>query len=91
MYDCRLCVPTRPLDVWSSCREDCANVPTEFSDVKKFLELIKYGQNFHWYTKATLSSLMESNSKLRPYIVPYLHQRRPRKDKRKKENENKFI
>jgi hypothetical protein len=88
-YDCRLCVPTRSSNVWSSCREDCRNIPTEISDVNFFLQLIIKGSSVYritnrGITKVTLTSLMESNAKLGPYITPYLYHRRPLKEIGKK-------
>ena len=34
VYDCRLCIPTRPKNVWNSCSKDCKHVPPELANIK---------------------------------------------------------
>ena len=84
-YDCRLCVISRA-SVYSDCKQDCENVPQELKDVKSFKSLTIRGRDVVVYrfvngsvSRVTFTSLLESNPKLKPYIIPYLSGKRSRK------------
>lgn len=38
VYDCRLCLPTRPQSIWDSCNKQCSNVPSDLLEMKRFME-----------------------------------------------------
>ena len=84
-YDCRLCVISRA-SVYSDCQQDCERVPQELKDVKSFKSLTIRGRDVVVYrfvngsvSRVTFTSLLETNPKLKPYIIPYLSGKRSRK------------
>merc|ERR1712179_843597 len=89
-YDCRLCVPSRAY-LYSFCKKDCENVPQELSDIKSFKLLIQRDMFLYRVIKGrvkrlTLTLLMETNPKLKPYILPYLTGKRPLEECKDRDN-----
>ena len=39
VYDCRLCLPTRPRHIWASCQKQCSNIPSDLLAMKRIMEV----------------------------------------------------
>ena len=82
-YDCRLCVISRA-SVYSECKQDCESVPQDLTDIKSFKSLTRRDVAVYRFvngsvSRVTFTSLLETNPKLKPYIIPYLSGKRSRK------------
>ena len=55
IYDCRLCFSDAPSHIWSSCRDDCKNIPTTLEDMKCILSLVKTSGSDSWLRSTPLS------------------------------------